>query len=44
MRNTLPATSPRPTPKATPYFSAAWVTTLVPSKPSGTTTALTVSE
>ena len=44
MRKTLPATSPRPTPKATPYLSAAWTTSLVLSKPSGTTMALTVSE
>ena len=36
MRKTLPATSPRPTPKATPYLSAAWTTSLVLSKPSGT--------
>ena len=44
IRNTLPATSPKPTPKATLYFDAASATRSVPLQPSGTTTAVTVSE
>jgi hypothetical protein len=44
MRNTLPATSPRPTPKAMPYFAPASCTRSVPLQPSGTFTAVTVSE